>query len=94
MKNSQINPWMRADLERYNPETLALVRTGDRPEYTRIMRELAHSKTIAMMAIERVTQIEGLRADFFAGQTDNVIELPLATNVVQLDAYRPQDTPA
>lgn len=64
-EQSSVNPWVRADLERYNPDTLALIPEGYRPEYSRIMKELAHAKAIANLILERVSRAEQERASFF-----------------------------
>lgn len=77
MENRDINPWVRADMERFNPETLDLVRLGDRPEYVAGMQNLAHWKTVVGMAMEQLGMAEEWRHDFFTRQQSNVAPLRL-----------------
>lgn len=62
---SQINPWVRADLERHNPETLALIPDADRAEYTSVMQQLAAGKAVLGIAQEQLRQAEQNRHAFF-----------------------------
>ena len=86
---SSINPWVRADLERFNPETLALIPDGMKAEYARVMQCLAHSKAVANIALENVHIYEQERHDFF----DLVVGQPQDDNVISLDQYRQQHLP-
>lgn len=66
-ETSSVNAWVRADLETFNVETLALIPQGQQEEYGRIIKELAHAKAIANLALERVYLFETERHDFFEG---------------------------
>lgn len=94
-EQNSINPWVRADLERYNPETLELVRLGDRAEYISGMKTLAHWKYMFGVVMEQLGAAEEWRHDFFERQQDNVVQLHVVPNdnVIQMDAYRQPEPP-
>lgn len=77
MAQGDINPWVRSDQERFNPETLALVREGDKHEYVAGMQNLAHWKTVVGLAMEQLNAAELWRHDFFERQQSNVVHLRL-----------------
>lgn len=62
---SKVNPWVRSEQEIFSVETLELIPAGAREEYTRIMKQLAHAKGIAALALEQVYQVEEQRHAFF-----------------------------
>lgn len=75
---SQINPWVRADLERFNAETLALIPDADRLEYAAVMQQLAGSKAVLGVAQERLQQAEQNRHAFFDRIIYGIAETPPA----------------
>lgn len=40
---SEIDPWVRADMQQYNPETFALIPDIYKPDYVRIMHNLVQT---------------------------------------------------
>lgn len=88
MAEDKTNPWVRADLEKYNIETLALIPEGRRFEYGKVMHELAHWKFVVIQAMDMLNQAEANRHEFFAefiaNEQAEVIEPPLPDNVVSL----------
>jgi hypothetical protein len=52
-------------METFCPETLELIPTGLHEDYARIMKQLAHAKTIAGLALEQVYIAEVERHAFF-----------------------------
>ena len=85
-QNSQVNPWVRADQERFNPETLELVRQGDRHEYVAGMQNLAHWKSVFGVVMEQLQMAEEWRHDFFERQQSNVVQLRLVTDELPPEA--------
>lgn len=81
MENNDVNPWVRADMERYNPETLDLVRMGDRAEYLMGMKTLAHWKYMFGVVMEELQAAESWRDDFFTRQQSNVVQLRLVEDL-------------
>jgi hypothetical protein len=65
---NEASPWVRADLERQNPETFSLIREGDREEYIRLMKERAHWKGIANLVFEQMYQNDEACRAFFGRQ--------------------------
>lgn len=72
MESHQLNPWLRANLETFNPDTLNLVPLGRREEYIKIMKELAHAKEIGSIVLEHIYSIEQERNNFFNQIQDNL----------------------
>lgn len=72
---NQVDPWVRTDLERYNPETLELIHEGDREEYTRLMKERAHWKAIANLVFEQMYQSDEACREFFGRQQNGTADL-------------------
>lgn len=65
-KMSEINLWVRANLENYDPDTLALIPIGAHEEYSMLMKERAQVKAIATMVLERVYQSDEQCREFFS----------------------------
>lgn len=82
MAEGQINPWVRANLHTYDPETFAIVRDQDKPDYVRIMSRIAIADEVYQEAYLERQGAYGERDAFFAGQLNLFDALP--DNVVQL----------
>lgn len=63
--NGDINPWVRADLDTFNPETLELVPEHLREDYTRLMKQLYHAREVANLVLENLHIWEEERRSFF-----------------------------
>jgi len=92
-----MNPWLRANLDQFNPETLALVPVNLQEEYTRIMKELAHTRVIAGLALERMYSVEVTRTAFFShlieGTAYEAEAADMGPNVIELAKYRADPDP-
>lgn len=64
-ETNNVNPWIRANLDSYCDETLALIPSGLHEEYRRLMKQLAHARGVANLALESLHIWEEERRDFF-----------------------------
>lgn len=62
---SQINPWVRANLEQYNEETEALIPTFMQERYRFVMAEIIDSSQVLGEAQERYAAARLNQAEFF-----------------------------
>lgn len=71
MKSSEspINPWVRADLHTYNEETFQIVPDIQKPDYVRIMSDIAIRGAELDNAQARYQESLSERDAFFAGIT-------------------------
>jgi hypothetical protein len=67
MAGHEINLWVRADLQTYNPETLALIPEALHERYQQVMHELGAAGVALSDAQVRFSEARDNRQQFFEG---------------------------
>lgn len=81
---SEINLWVRANQHTYDPDTFELVRDVDKPDYVRIMSDIAIRGAELNEAQARYQEALAERHSFFTDQ------MAAPDNVIQ---FRPREEP-
>lgn len=88
MDGDKTNPWIRANLEQFNPETLRLIPPAYQEDYSRLMKERLHRKAIADLALDRVSENDRQCRLFFAWMVEVTGYATPPDNVVNMEDYR------